>query len=111
MTNKHIESCSQQLHKENLPSPPLLDHLVSESTFSPFSDKLMLAHKIEMFSMKIRTAGNGASLNGRRDIGGMYAKFLADIGIYVQDGAKIMIDQGWMEQPPKAIDRDNLASK
>jgi hypothetical protein len=48
-----------------------LDHLVSESTFSPFSDKLMLAHKIEMFSMKIRTAGNGASLNGRRDIGGM----------------------------------------
>ncbi len=89
MTNKHIESCSQQLHKENLPSPPLLDHLVSESTFSPFSDKLMLAHKIEMFSMKIRTAGNGASLNGRRDIGGMYAKFLADIGIYVQDGAKL----------------------
>ena len=78
---------------------------------SPFSDKLMLAHKIEMFSMKIRTAGNGASLSGRRDLGGMYAKFLADIGLYVQDGAKIMIDQGWMEQPPKAIDRDDLASK
>ncbi|MCQ6279618.1 DUF3231 family protein [Bacillus sp. EB600] len=111
MTNKHIESSAQQLHKENLPSPPLLDHLVSDSTFSPFSDKLMLAHKIEMFSMKIRTAGNGASLSGRRDLSGMYAKFIADIGLYVQDGAKIMIDQGWMEQPPKAIDRDDLASK
>lgn len=109
MTNKHIEISSQQLHKENLPSPPLLDHLVSESTISPFSDKLMLAHKIEMFSMKIRSAGNAASLNGRRDLGGMYAKFLTDIGLYVQNGANIMIDQGWMEQPPKAIDRDNLA--
>ncbi|MEH6947854.1 DUF3231 family protein [Bacillus sp. JJ634] len=111
LTNKHIEISSQKLHKDNLPSPPLLDHLVSESTISPFSDKLMLAHKIEMFSMKIRTAGNGASLNGRRDLGGIYAKFLADIGLYVEDGTNIMIDQGWMEQPPKAIDRDNLASK
>jgi hypothetical protein len=111
MTNKHIESCSQQLHKENLPSPPLLDHFVSESTISPFSDKLMLAHKIEMFSMKIRSAGNAASLNGRRDLGGMYAKFSMDIGLYVQDGANIMIDQGLMEQPPNAIDLDNLAYK
>ncbi|MFJ8258603.1 DUF3231 family protein [Peribacillus asahii] len=111
LTNKHIEISSQKLHKDNLPSPPLLDQLVSESTISPFSDKLMLAHKIEMFSMKIRTAGNGASLNGRRDLGRIYAKFLADIGLYVEDGTNIMIDQGWMEQPPKAIDRDNLASK
>lgn len=111
LTNKHIEISSQQLHEDNLPSPPLLDHLVSESTFSPFSDKLMLAHKIDMFSMKIRTAGNAISLNGRKDLGGMYAKFLMDIGLYVEDGANIMIDNGYMEQPPKAANRDNLASK
>ena len=108
MTNKHIEISSQQLHKDNLPSPPLLDDLVSESTFSPFSDKLMLAHKIEMFSMKIRTVANAISLNGRKDLGGMYAKFLTDIGLYVEDGANIMIDHGYMEQPPKAADRDKL---
>jgi hypothetical protein len=69
----------------------------------------MLAHKIEMFSMKIRSAGNAASLSGRRDLGGMYAKFIADIGLYVEDGANIMIDQGWMEQPPKAVDRDHVS--
>jgi hypothetical protein len=109
MTNKHIEISSQQLHKDNLPSPPLLDDLVSESTFSPFSDKLMLAHKVEMFSMKIRTVGNAISLNGRRDLGAMYSKFSTDIGLYVEDAANIMIDNGWMEQPPKAADRDNLA--
>jgi spore coat protein CotF len=108
-TNKHIEISSQHLNKENLPSAPLLDHLVSESTVSPFSDKIMLAHKIEMFSMKIRSAGNAASLSGRRDLGGMYAKFIADIGLYVEDGANIMIDQGWMEQPPKAVDRDHVS--
>jgi hypothetical protein len=111
MTDKHIEICSQQLHKDNLPSPPLLDHLVSTSTFSPFSDKLLLYHKIDSFSMKIRTYANAASLNGRHDLGGMYARLLMDIGLYVEDGANIMIEQGWMEQPPEAIDRDNLASK
>lgn len=109
ITSRHIETCSQQLHKNNLPSPPILDNLVTTSTFAPFSDKLMLWHKIDMFSMKIRTYANGASLNGRRDIGGMYAKLLMDVSLFVEDGANIMIDKGWMEQPPVAIDREGLA--
>lgn len=110
ITNNQIEDCSKQLHKDNLPSPPLLDDLVSTSTFSPFSDKLMLWHKIDMFSMKIRSYANAISLNGRRDLGAMYARFLMKIGLYVEDGANIMIDHGWMEQPPKATDRKDLAN-
>lgn len=111
LTDKQVEICCQQLDNNNLPYPSSLDHLVSASTISPFSDKLMLAHKIDMFSMKIRSYGNGVSLNGRHDIGGMYVRFLTDIALYVEDAANIMIDHGWMEQPPQAIDRDNLASK
>ena len=61
-----------------------------------------------MFSMKIRSYANGASVSGRRDIGALYAKFLMDISLYVEDGAEIMIDHGWMEKPPEAIDRDEL---
>ncbi|WP_342047674.1 DUF3231 family protein [Bacillus sp. OTU530] len=110
LTDKHLEICSEKLYNENLPSLTSLEHLVSTSTTSPFSDKLMLYHKIDMFSMRIRTYANGASLNGRRDIGAMYAKFLADISLYVEDAANIAIDQGWMEQPPQAVDRDQLAS-
>jgi hypothetical protein len=34
-----------------------------------------------------------------------------DVSLYVEDGANIMIDYGWMEQPPEAVDRDNLSSK
>lgn len=110
MTNNQIEECSKQLHRDNLPSPSLLDDLVSTSTFSPFSDKLMLWHKIDMFSMKFRSYANAISLNGRRDLGAMYARFLMKIGLYVEDGANIMIDHGWMEQPPKSIDRKDLAN-
>ncbi|MGE8205015.1 DUF3231 family protein [Heyndrickxia sp. NPDC080065] len=108
ITNKHVELCSEQLHKENLPSPIFLDHLVSTSTTTPFSDKLMLSHKIDMFSMKVRSYANALSLNGRLDLAGMYSKFLMDNGLYVEDGTNIMIEHGWFEKPPEAVDRDNL---
>ncbi|OLS41113.1 hypothetical protein BTR25_04400 [Bacillus sp. MRMR6] len=111
IAHKHIESCSKQLSDEDLPGAPLIDHLISTSTTPPFSDKLMLAHKIDMFSMKIRSYGNGASLNGRRDIGAMYAKFLLDVSLYVEDGANLMIDMGWMERPPSAANRKHLNSE
>jgi len=110
LTMKHIETCTQQLHKENLPSEPLLDDLVETSKIAPYSDRIMLSHKIDMFSMKIRTYANATSLNGRRDIGAMYAKFIIDVGHYVEDATNIMIKEGWMEQPPKAANRSRLAS-
>lgn len=104
ITARHIETGSHHLHKDKLIAPPLLDHLVESSSFPPFSDKLMLFHKLDMFSMKIRSYANGASLNGRRDIGGMYLRFLMDVGLYVEDGANIMIDHEWMEQIPEAAE-------
>ncbi|QHS21728.1 DUF3231 family protein [Virgibacillus sp. MSP4-1] len=100
INENHIGSYKKKLEEEEIAAPTSIDHLVTNSTIAPFSDKLMLYHKIDMFSMKIRTYANGASLNGRRDIGGMYAKFLLDVSLFVEDGANIMIDHGWMEQPP-----------
>jgi spore coat protein CotF len=109
ITARHIESSSKMLRKENLPAPNLLDHLVTTSNEPPFSDKLMLFHKIDMFSMKIRMYGNASSLSSRRDLGAMYAKNLMDISLFVEDGANLMIDYGWMEQPPQAANRDMLS--
>ncbi|GAB3058225.1 DUF3231 family protein [Virgibacillus ainsalahensis] len=111
IADKHVEAFTEKLHKDDLPSRESLDHLVTDSTISPFSDKLMLIHKMEMFSMKVRTYANAASFNGRRDIGGMYTRFLMDNGLYVEDVTNILIDYGWLERPPQAVNRDNLSSK
>lgn len=108
MTHKNLERYKLLLHEENLPSPAYLDHLVTASTFAPFSDKLMLFHKVDMFSMKIRAFGNSLAVNGRHDIGVMYTKSLMNIMIFVSNGAKIMMENGWMEEPPHAINRDDL---
>jgi hypothetical protein len=110
ITAIQIEDCARLLHKDNLPSPPLLDHLVTTSTVAPFSDKLMLFHKIDMFAMKIRSFGDAVSVSGRHDLGAKYTKFLMEIALYVNDGAKILIENGWMEKMPGAADREELSS-
>lgn len=109
MTHKNLERYKDHLHKENLPSPAFLDDLVTTSTFAPFSDKLMLFHKVDMFSMKIRAFGNSLAVNGRHDIGLMYSKSLMNIMLFVSSGAKIMMENGWMEEPPHAVSRDDLS--
>ncbi|MCM3690691.1 DUF3231 family protein [Neobacillus niacini] len=111
ITDKEIQRFQDKMHKGNLPFPSQIDHLVTDSTFSPFSDRIMVFHKVDMFSMKIRSFANSMAVNGRRDIGLMYMKSLSEVALYVEDGANIMIDHGWMEQPPKALDRVNLSSK
>ncbi|MFE5321697.1 DUF3231 family protein [Paenibacillus sp. NPDC056579] len=111
LNQKHIELLTEKLSNEGLPYPTLKDYLVTSSTISPFSDNLMLFHKVDMFNVKIREYANGISLNGRKDIGALFLKCQTDVILYVEDGANIMIDNGWLEQPPEAVDRDKLIKK
>jgi hypothetical protein len=39
----------------------------------------------------------------------MYTKSLMHITQFVEDAAKIMVENGWMEQPPYAVERNKLA--
>ena len=110
LTNKNLEGYMKKLHDENLPAPSYLDHLVTTSTISPFSDKIMLFHKMDMFTMKIRAFGNSVAVNGRHDIGLLYTRSLLNISKFVKDAARLMIEYGWMEQPPYAINRKHLKS-
>lgn len=111
ITSKHIDECSHILHKEDLPSPQLVDDMVTTSTEFTFSDKLMLFHKIDMFTMRIRSYGNSMSVSGRHDISLLLTRMLSEIGLYVNEGAKIFIENGWMEKPPHAINRNELIAK
>jgi len=110
IASKQFDILSKMLLKEDLPSHTLLDHLVTDSTVSPFSDKLMVSHKLDMFSMRVRTYGNALAFGSRHDVAATYARFIAEVGNYAEDGANILIDLGWMEQPPQAADRDALSA-
>lgn len=105
MTDKAVKQYQEKLHVEHLPSPAYLNHLVTPSTYPPFSDKIMLFHKVDMFAMKIRSFGNSLAVTARRDIDVLYARTLINIGLFVDDGMNILIDKGWLESPPTAYDR------
>ncbi|MBD2871732.1 DUF3231 family protein [Paenibacillus sp. IB182493] len=108
---KHYDIFSNMLAKEQLSSPPIFDPMVTTSTVAPFSDKLMMFHKLDMFAMRIRGYGNALSMCARHDFAEKLARLSIEVGNFVEDGANIMIDHGWLEQPPQAVDREELVTK
>ncbi|MGF6949798.1 hypothetical protein QF028_002303 [Neobacillus sp. B4I6] len=54
--------------------------------------------------------GASISTNPRTDIAAEYSRLMAEVGQYASDGSKIMIENEWLEQPPLASDRDEVAN-
>ena len=111
IAEKHVQIFGEIMGNEQLPTPPTLNHLVTESTVSPFSDKLMVFHKLDMFAMRIRSYANSMAVSPRHDLAATYGRLMLEVGKYAEDGAKMMIDAGWMEKPPEAADREALVSR
>lgn len=111
IAQKHMDLFSDILKKEDLPAPMSWDTAVSDSTISPFSDKLMMFHVSAMTAAGIGNYGTAMAASPRRDIGMRYASLVPEISLYAEDGANIMIERGWLEEPPQTADRDKLAKE
>ncbi|WP_026671901.1 DUF3231 family protein [Alkalihalobacterium bogoriense] len=107
---KHIGIFNGFLEKDHLSSPATLISEVTNSTMAPFSDKLMLFHIVSLVSVTVGYYGAALSSCQRRDLMAQYLKIMAEIGLYAEDGANLLIKNGWMEQPPMASDRQALAN-
>ncbi|WP_085520903.1 DUF3231 family protein [Tuberibacillus sp. Marseille-P3662] len=111
ISGKHVEIFNSLLHKNYLSGVTPLTPEVTDSTVAPFSDKLMMYHISALVASGIGQYGISISTSPRRDLGVDYARLIAEIAKYADDGAKIMIHHAWMEQPPEAADRQDLAKK
>nr|GGG73950.1 hypothetical protein GCM10011398_18120 [Virgibacillus oceani] len=87
----------------------ILTSEVTDSTASPFSDKLMMFLITTLIASGMGQYGTSMSISPRHDLGVQYARLIAEIAKYSNKGANIMIENGWMEQPPIAADRKKLA--
>ncbi|MFX4261710.1 DUF3231 family protein [Pelotomaculum propionicicum] len=45
----------------------------------------------------------------RRDLSATFIRLIAEILDYAGDGLNIMINNGWFEQPPQAVNHEALA--
>ncbi|MFD2657920.1 DUF3231 family protein [Gracilibacillus thailandensis] len=111
IAKKHCEIFNSILSENDLNSPMSWDTEVSDSTAYTFSDKLMMFYVTTLIALSVGYYGGSMSMSPRRDIGVAYDRILHEILLYAEDGANIMIKHGWLEEPPRALDRDELAKK
>ncbi|MGM0901338.1 MAG: DUF3231 family protein [Bacillota bacterium] len=111
IAQKHTRLFGEKLSESNLPIPYTWAAEVTESTSPTFSDKLMMFFTSGMISLSIGYYGTAVAQSPRADIGVMYNRLSVEVQLYSEDGANIMIKNGWMERPPMAADRDELVWK
>lgn len=111
ISHNHAEIFGAILRKEDIPSPMAWDYMVSDSTIPPFSDKLMMFHTVTLNSSGFANYAISMASSPRRDLSANYTRMLAEIASYADDGANIMISNGWLEEPPRVVDREELINK
>lgn len=106
---KHIKVFSDYLENNSLPIPMSFDQEVTDSKESPFSDKLMMFHFGIMIYSGVGNYGVAISASRRSDLVVDYSRLTAEILKFAEDGVNMMIANKWLEQPPLAIARKDLA--
>ncbi|HYK72805.1 MAG TPA: DUF3231 family protein, partial [Pseudoneobacillus sp.] len=105
-----FSTCSNLLIESEVQAPATWDAEITDSTVSPFSDKLMLSfiNMLNTYGLGIYSISSAASL--RSDIQTKYAGITKDVAAYAKDGVELLIKKGWFEQPPTLPDRKRLAN-
>ncbi|MBS4174289.1 DUF3231 family protein [Bacillus sp. FJAT-49736] len=105
----NIDTYDEKVRESHLPAPEPWDTLVTTSTTSPYSDKLILFHLASLINMGIGLYGTSLGLSPRTDLSALNIKIISKLLLFAEDTTSIMIEKGWMEQPPSAVNRKDLA--
>ncbi|MFS0823160.1 DUF3231 family protein [Bacillus sp. 1P02SD] len=109
LAGKDAESFDLILQQDHLPIPEKWDAEVTDSTISPFSDKLIMFHAGFLVNAALSYYGASLGSSFRSDIIVNYSKVFTHA---MEAGAfsyNIMVKHGWLEKQPEAIDRKSLA--
>ncbi|MGG1554759.1 DUF3231 family protein [Paenibacillus ferrarius] len=106
---KQIQFLNHTLIHEDLMGSIMVNSEVSTSKVSPFSDKLMMSLVTMLNSQGLSFVGHALSVSSRVDLASEYLKLIPEILQYGKDGTDILIDRKWLEEPPHAPNRKELA--
>jgi hypothetical protein len=111
IANKHIKIFESVFNEDKLNSPISWQSMITNSTSITFSDKYMM-YQIQLSTqLSLSFYGSAMSVNARRDLGANYLRLILELLQFAEDGANLMIKNGWLEQPPTASDRESLAKE
>lgn len=91
----------------NVPSPSA--GRVTDSTSSPFSDKLMMYNTSLLSSFGLGSSAIGTSFSLRKDLPLKMVMTAKDVFSFASDGGDLMIKHGLMEEAPQMEDRTQLS--
>src|SRR5699024_7182505 len=110
IANKHLEVFSKLGREDYIADGTrILTSEVTSSTTAPLSDKLMMNLVATLISSGMGQYGTAVSRSPRHDVGATYTRLVAKVANYATNEANLVSENGWMEQPPIAADRKNLA--
>lgn len=108
---KHETVFRQLLIEDGVPLPSSWDSTLSQSIDAPFSDKLMMFQILSLNELGVAGYGAAIGTSLRKDIGATYTRLVTEVLQYGYDGTKLMIQHGWLEQPPQNVDREALRNR
>ncbi|WP_223701780.1 DUF3231 family protein [Sutcliffiella deserti] len=106
-----VKELTEVLIQSSIPTPQSAGGNATRSTIAPFSDKLMLYCTSLFCSFSLGSGSLGTAFSLRNDIPAKMTIFMKDIFEYAHKGAKIMIQNGWMEEPPQMEERKKIIKK
>ncbi|MDF2633318.1 MAG: hypothetical protein K0R78_192 [Pelosinus sp.] len=105
IAKKHIDIFAKRLAVDDLTGTLPIEPLITTSTQPPFSEKLMLFHVSALIQVGIGNYGAAISTSQCYDLAVDYTRLMAEISLYAEDGANLLIEKGWFEEPPQAVNR------
>ncbi|MCM3439761.1 DUF3231 family protein [Metabacillus halosaccharovorans] len=100
-----VKELSEVMIEVDLSIPQTPGGNATDSTVAPFSDKLMMYCTSLFCSFSMGSNSLGTAFSLRNDLSAKMGIFMKDIFEYAHKGAKIMISNGWMEEPPQMQNR------
>ncbi|WP_026560611.1 DUF3231 family protein [Bacillus sp. J37] len=109
LAQKQIQFLNQTLIKEDLLGTTMVNSEVSTSTTSPFSEKLIMNLVTILNTQGVTYIGHALASSARIDLANEYSKLIPEILQYGKEGTDILIERGWLEEPPHTPNRKELA--
>jgi hypothetical protein len=109
--DQQIKTFSKIMQTDNLPVPKSWETEVTTSTDSPFSDKLMLYHIGFLFQAAQNYHGTGLASAMRTDLITTYEATILKNLMITKKWFNIMVQNNWLEQPPLAPNRKEIAKE
>jgi hypothetical protein len=111
IAQRHLRILMKYLQDSDVNPPISSEFYVTNSSSPVFSDRLM------MFLISVLNAtGHGnystaSTASMRYDLALSYQRMAIESALYAQDGSEIMIQNGWLEEPPQAPDPKGILKK